>query len=315
MPHSILILAEHDNARLAPSTPRLLTAAGEIGGGVDLLIAGHGSCAVAEAAAQAPGVQRVLWADGPGMTGFPAETMAALLSDLGKGYDHVLAPASTFGRNILPRAAALLDCAPVTDVVRIDGPETFVRPIHAGAALETLLCREPTKLLTIRPTAFEAAPMTGGNATTESLPIPLPARRSRFVESWLSDSERPELTEARVAIAGGQGMETRENFQLLEELADQLSAAVGGSRAAVDAGFVPNDRQIGQTGKIIAPELYIAVGISGATQHLAGIKESRVIVAINKDPQAPIFSFADYGLEADARSAISELTEKLKNLG
>jgi electron transfer flavoprotein alpha subunit len=308
----ILVIAEHDNAQLRASTLHTLGAAKAIGGDVHVLVAGGGCAAVAQAAAQIPGVAKVLLADAPHYKDELAENVAALVVGLAKDYGHVLAPATTFGKNFLPRVAALLDVAQVSDIVAVKSPDTFVRPIYAGNALATVQSKDPIKVVTVRSTAFEAVPSSGGSATVETLPAAADTGLSRMLGRELTKTERPELTAARVVVSGGRGMGSGENFKLLEPLADRLNAAMGASRAAVDAGFVPNDWQVGQTGKIVAPELYIAVGISGAIQHLAGMKDSRVIVAINKDEEAPIFQVADYGIVGDLFKVVPELVQELK---
>jgi electron transfer flavoprotein alpha subunit len=306
-----LVVAEHDNAALKPSTLNTVTAAGKIGGPVHVLIAGHQCAAAARAAAGIPGVERVKVADAPAYAHPLAENLAALVVGLAGGYDHILAPATTFGKNFLPRVAALLDVAQISEIVAVASPDTFVRPIYAGNALATVRSSDRVKVITVRTTGFDAAPAQGGSAVTETLSAAADAGGSRFVSQELTKSARPELTAARIIVSGGRGMGSGDNFKILEALADKLGAAVGASRAAVDAGFVPNDYQVGQTGKVVAPELYIAIGISGAIQHLAGMKDSKVIVAINKDAEAPIFQVADYGLVADLFQAVPELTAKL----
>jgi electron transfer flavoprotein alpha subunit len=308
----ILVIAEHDNAHLKSSTLHTLGAAKTLGGDVHVLVAGGGCETVAQAAAQVPGVAKVLLADAPHYRDELAENVAALVVGLAKDYTHVLAPASTFGKNFLPRVAALLDVAQISDVVAINSADTFVRPIYAGNAMATVQSKDAIKVVTVRSTAFEAVPGSGGSAPVEQLPGSADTGLSRMLGRELTKSERPELTAARVVVSGGRGMGSGENFKLLEPLADKLNAAMGASRAAVDAGYVPNDWQVGQTGKIVAPELYIAVGISGAIQHLAGMKDSRVIVAINKDEEAPIFQVADYGIVGDLFKVVPELVQELK---
>jgi len=309
---TVLVFAEHDNKSVKKSTLNAVTAAQKIGGEVHALVAGHGCGGAAKAAAQIPGVAKVLHADAPQLDDEIAENVAALIVSLAKNYTHVLAPATSNGKNVMPRAAALADCQQVSDIVAIESPDTFVRPIYAGNALATVKSKDPIKFLTVRTTGFDAAPASGGNAPVEVVPAPADSGLSKFVGREEARSERPELTSARVVVSGGRGMGSGENFKLLEPLADKLNAAMGASRAAVDAGFVPNDWQVGQTGKIVAPELYIAVGISGAIQHLAGMKDSRVIVAINKDEEAPIFQVADYGVVGDLFKLVPELVEELK---
>jgi electron transfer flavoprotein alpha subunit len=306
-----LVVAEHDNAALKPSTLNTVTAAARIGEPVHVLIAGHQCAAAAHAAAKIHGVDKVRVADAPGYAHPLAENLAALVVSLADGYGHILAPATTFGKNFLPRLAALLDVAQISEIVSVASPDTFVRPIYAGNALATVKSSDRIKVITVRTTGFDAAQADGGSAETEAVAAAADAGISRFVSQELTKSARPELAAARIIVSGGRGMGSGENFKILEALADKLGAAVGASRAAVDAGFVPNDYQVGQTGKVVAPELYIAIGISGAIQHLAGMKDSKVIVAINKDAEAPIFQVADYGLVADLFQAVPELTAKL----
>ena len=307
---SVLVLAEHEAGQLKASTLNTVTAAKALGGDGHVLVAGAGAQAVADAAAKVEGVAKVLLADAPAFAHQLAEPLAALLVELAKGYTAVLAPATSTGKNVLPRVAALLDVAQISDITAVVSADTFVRPIYAGNALATVQSKDAIKVITVRTTAFEAAGQ-GGAAAVEAVAAPADPAVSSFVSQQLSKSERPELTSARVIISGGRGMQSGENFHLLEKVADKLGAAVGASRAAVDAGFVPNDLQVGQTGKIVAPDLYIAVGISGAIQHLAGMKDSKVIVAINKDEEAPIFQVADYGLVADLFKALPELAAEL----
>jgi electron transfer flavoprotein alpha subunit len=308
---SVLVIAEHDNAALKPATLNAVTAAARLGADVALLVAGQACAPVAEAAAKIAGVAKVLVADAPHYAHPLAENLTPLVVKLASSFAHVVATATTFGKNLMPRVAALLDVQQISEVMTIEAPDTFVRPIYAGNALATVKSSDKIKVMTIRATAFEAAAVGSGNAAREAVPPADDAGLARFVGQALSKMERPELTAARVIISGGRAMQNGENFKMLEEVADRLGAAVGASRAAVDAGFVPNDYQVGQTGKIVAPELYIAVGISGAIQHLAGMKDSKVIVAINKDEEAPIFSVADYGLVADLFKAIPELKAEL----
>jgi electron transfer flavoprotein alpha subunit len=307
----ILVLAEHDNAVLKPSTLHTLGAAKQLGGDIHVLVAGAGCQAVAQAAAQVQGVAKVLLADAPHYKDELAENVDALVVGLAKDYSHVLAPATTFGKNCLPRLAALLDVAQISDITAIKSPDTFVRPIYAGNALATVQSKDPIKIITVRSTGFDAVPASGGSAPIESISAGPETGLSKLIGRELTKSERPELTSARVIVSGGRGMGSGENFKLLEPLADKLNAAMGASRAAVDAGFVPNDWQVGQTGKIVAPDLYVAVGISGAIQHLAGMKDSRVIVAINKDEEAPIFQVADYGIVGDLFKVVPELVKEL----
>ena len=306
----VLVIAEHSNAELRASTLNTVTAAAALGD-VHVLVAGAGCGPAAEAAAAIAGVRRVLVADAALYENPLAETLTPLVAGLSGEYSHILAPASTFGKNLMPRVAALLDVAQISDISAIEGADTFQRPIYAGNAVATVRSADPVKVITVRTTAFEAAPATGGGAEMSEVASAEDPGLSSFVGTELSVSERPELTSARVVISGGRGMQSGDNFHLLEAVADKLGAAVGASRAAVDAGFVPNDFQVGQTGKIVAPELYIAVGISGAIQHLAGMKDSKVIVAINKDEEAPIFQVADYGLVADLFEALPELSSEL----
>jgi len=306
-----LVVAEHDNAVLKPSTLNTVGAAAKIGQPVHVLVAGHGCAAAAQVAAKIQGVAKVRVVDAPPYAHPLAENLAALVVSMANAYSHVMAPATTFGKNFLPRVAALLDVAQVSDIIGVDSPDTFVRPIYAGNALATVQSSDRIKVITVRTTAFEAAVADDGSAPVEAAEAGADAGVSRFVTQELTKSARPELTAARIIVSGGRGMGSGENFKLLEALADKLGAAVGASRAAVDSGFVPNDYQVGQTGKVVAPELYIAVGISGAIQHLAGMKDSKVIVAINKDAEAPIFQVADYGLVADLFQAVPELTAKL----
>jgi electron transfer flavoprotein alpha subunit len=307
---TVLVVAEHDNARLKAATHHTVTAAAGLGE-VHVLVAGAGCRAAADEAAKVAGVAKVLLADDPAYVHPLAEALAPLVAGQAAGHSHVLAPATTFGKNLMPRVAALLDVAQVSDIVGIEGSDTFVRPIYAGNALATVRSSDAIKVVTVRGTAFEAAPAEGGAAAVETVPAAAWPGTAAFVGQELTKSERPELTAARIIVSGGRGMGSGENFKLIEEVADKLGAAVGASRAAVDAGFVPNDYQVGQTGKIVAPDLYIAVGISGAIQHLAGMKDSKVIVAINKDEEAPIFQVADYGLVADLFKALPELAAEL----
>jgi electron transfer flavoprotein alpha subunit len=308
---TILVIAEHDNQVLKPSTLSTLAAAGQIGGDVTLLVAGNGCAAAAESAAKAQGVSKVLLADNPAYDHEIAENMAALILSIADGYSHILAPATANGKNFMPRVAALLDVGQISDIIKVESADTFARPIYAGNAIATVQSLDGVKVITVRGTAFDAVAAEGGSAAIESLSQAEDTGLSRFVSEEMAKSDRPELTSARVVIAGGRGMADSEHFQMLEKLADKLGAAVGATRAAVDAGFAPNDTQVGQTGKIVAPELYIAVGISGAIQHLAGMKDSKVIVAINKDEEAPIFQVADYGLVADLFTALPELDSAL----
>jgi electron transfer flavoprotein alpha subunit len=307
---SALVIAEHDNQTLKPATLNAVTAAAQLGD-VAVLVAGSGCGAVAEAAAKVAGVAKVLVADAPAYAHPLAESLAPLVVGLAASYSHLLAPATTNGKNLMPRVAALLDVAMLSDISGIENENTFVRPIYAGNAMATVESSDAIKVITVRGTGFDAAADEGGSASIDEIPVSEDSQLSSFVRQELTKSERPELTSARVIISGGRGMGSGENFALIEEVADKLGAAVGASRAAVDAGFVPNDYQVGQTGKVVAPDLYIAVGISGAIQHLAGMKDSKVIVAINKDEEAPIFQVADYGLVADLFKAVPELTAEL----
>ena len=308
---TLLVVAEHDNKALKGSTLNAVAAAAAIDGDVHVLVAGRDARPAAEAAAKVKGVAKVLLAEEPAYEHLLAEDLAALVVKLAPNYSHVLAPATTFGKNFAPRVAALLDVAQISDISGVVSPDTFVRPIYAGNALATVQPKDKIKVLTVRRTAFPAAEAVGGSAPIETVAAVAGAGLSRFVGAELSKSERPELTAARIIVSGGRGMQSGDNFKLLESLADKLGAAVGASRAAVDAGFVPNDYQVGQTGKIVAPELYIAVGISGAIQHLAGMKDSKVIVAINKDEEAPIFQIADYGIVGDLFKIVPELDAEL----
>ena len=307
---AVLVVAEHGNATMSPATLIAVTAGIELGE-VTVLVVGEGCRAAAEAAAAVTGVAKVLCADDALYAHPLAENIAALVVGLADGYSHLVAAATTTGKNIMPRIAALLDVAQISDISAVVDAETFVRPIFAGNALATVRSNDAIKVITVRGTAFEPAPTGGDAVPIEDIAAAGDAGLSTFVSHELTKSERPELTSARVVISGGRGMQSGENFVLLEEIADKLGAAVGASRAAVDAGFVPNDYQVGQTGKVVAPELYIAVGISGAIQHLAGMKDSKVIVAINKDAEAPIFQVADYGVVADLFKALPELSAEL----
>ncbi|WP_461515650.1 electron transfer flavoprotein subunit alpha/FixB family protein [Porticoccus sp.] len=308
---SILVIAEHDNSRLKPATLNTISAAQAIGGDITVLVAGGGCAGVADAAVKIAGVSKVLLADNAAYGHQLAENVAPLVAELAAGYSHVLAPATTTGKNLAPRVAALLDVQGISDISAVESADTFKRPIYAGNVIATVQSSDAIKVLTVRATAFDPVAVEGGSATLEAVGAAHDASNSAFVGEELAVSERPELTSARVVVSGGRGMGSSDNFQMLEKLADKLGAAVGASRAAVDAGFVPNDMQVGQTGKIVAPDLYIAVGISGAIQHLAGMKDSKVIVAINKDEEAPIFQVADYGLVADLFEALPELDSKL----
>lgn len=312
---SILLLADHNNAELGDATAKALSAAKEIGGDVTILVAGHNCRAVAEAAAKLDGVAKVLVADAEHLGHGLAEEVAPLIASHGKSYDVIMAAATTTGKNILPRVAATCDVMQISDITKVVAPDTFERPIYAGNAIQTVQSGENPKVITVRTAAFSAA-AEGGSAAIEDVDAPASVGTSSFVGAELTKSDRPELTSAKIIISGGRGMANGENFgKLIEPIADKLGAAMGASRAAVDAGFVPNDWQVGQTGKVVAPELYIAVGISGAIQHLAGMKDSKVIVAINKDEEAPIFQVADYGLVADLFEALPELNAELEKAG
>ena len=308
---SILVIGEHDNESLRPSTLNVVTAAKVLGDSVDILIAGSNCQGAAEEAATVSGVARVLIADDPALADGLAENVAPLIQSIAQNYSHVLAPATTYGKNLLPRAAALLDVQQISDISSIESEDTFVRPIYAGNAMATVRSSDSLKLITVRTTSFEAAELAGSSAI-EAVSGGIDAQLSTFAGEELTRSERPELTTADIIVSGGRGMQSSENFAMLEAVADKLGAAVGASRAAVDAGYVPNDYQVGQTGKVVAPSVYIAVGISGAIQHLAGMKDSKIIVAINKDEEAPIFQVADYGWVADLFEAIPQLDSALE---
>jgi electron transfer flavoprotein alpha subunit len=304
---SVLVVAEHDNVELKPVTHVVIAAAIAIGGDIDVLVAGEGCGEVAQAAAKAAGVTRVLLADNAAYAHQLAENISLLVADIGASYSHILTAHTTIGKNFLPRVAATLDVAQISDIQGVDSPDTFKRPIYAGNAIATVKSDDAIKVISVRGTAFDPVAAEGGSVAVESVDAVHDAGISSFVGEEVAKSERPELTAASIIISGGRGMQSGDNFVLLEGIADKLGAAIGASRAAVDAGFVPNDMQVGQTGKIVAPDLYIAVGISGAIQHLAGMKDSKVIVAINKDEDAPIFQVADYGLVADLFQALPEL--------
>jgi len=308
---SILVIAEHNNTELNASTLHTVTAASQIGGDITVLVAGHNAGDVAKAAAAVAGVSTVLHADAAEYANGIAENMIPLIAGLADQYSHILAPATTYGKNIMPGVVALKDVAQISDIIRVESADTFQRPIYAGNALATVQSGESPKVITVRSTAFEPAATSGGSAGVSSVDATGDAGKSSFVKSEVSSSDRPELTSAKIVVSGGRGMQDGSNFAMLEKVADKLNAAVGASRAAVDAGFVPNDYQVGQTGKVVAPDLYVAVGISGAIQHLAGMKDSKVIVAINKDEEAPIFQVADYGLVSDLFTAVPELDSKL----
>jgi electron transfer flavoprotein alpha subunit len=309
---AILVIAEHDHGTLKGATLNTVAAAQKIGGEIHVLVAGSNAGGAAKAAAQIAGVTKVLNAEGPQLGEFLAENVSALVVSLAKGYSHILAPATSNGKDVTPRVAALLDVQQISEIIAVESPDTFVRPIYAGNALATVKSKDAIKVITVRMTGFDAVAATGGSAAIEQVTPPADSGLSSFVSREVSRSERPELTSAKIVVSGGRGMGSGENFKILEPLADKLNAAMGASRAAVDAGFVPNDWQVGQTGKIVAPDLYVAVGISGAIQHLAGMKDSRVIVAINKDEEAPIFQVADYGIVGDLFKLVPELVEELK---
>jgi len=308
---SILVIAEHDNSELKSSTLNALAAATEIGNNIDLLVAGSECGSVAEAAQQIPCVSKVLLANKTGYANALAENLGNLVAELGANYSHILAAATTNGKNFMPRVAALLDVSQISDISAVTSEDTFERPIYAGNCIATVKSNDSIKVITVRTTGFDACESSGGSADLEELDNDTDLGVSSFVKEEIAESDRPELTAADVVISGGRGMQNGDNFSLLNGIADKLGAAIGASRAAVDSGFVPNDMQVGQTGKIVAPDLYIAVGISGAIQHLAGMKDSKVIVAINKDEEAPIFQVADYGLVADLFDALPELESKL----
>jgi electron transfer flavoprotein alpha subunit len=306
-----LVIAEHDNASLKAVTLNTVTAAAQCGGDVHILVAGSGCGGVAEAAAKVAGVAKVLVADAPQFADGLAENVAEQILAVASAYSHILAPASAFGKNVLPRVAAKLDVAQISEITKVDSPDTFERPIYAGNAIATVQSTDNVKVITVRGTGFDAAAAEGGSAAVETVAAVADSGKSSFVGRELAKSDRPELTGAKVVVSGGRGMGSGDNFKILEPLADKLGAAMGASRAAVDAGYVPNDWQVGQTGKIVAPQLYIAVGISGAIQHLAGMKDSKTIVAINKDPEAPIFSVADYGIVGDLFEVVPALVKEL----
>jgi electron transfer flavoprotein alpha subunit len=305
-----LVIAEHDNAKLKSGTANAVTAAAKMGGEVHVRVAGQGCAAAAAEAGKLAGVTKVLLADAPHYAGAAPENLAALVTALAKGYSHVVAAATAVGKGFMPRVAALLDVAQVSEIVAVESPDTFVRPIYAGNAFATVQSPDAIKVVTVRSTGFDEA-AAGGSAAVETIPAGPDVSKSRLLGQELTKSARPELVAARRVVSGGRGVGSAENFKMIEALADKLGAAIGASRAAVDSGYVPNDYQVGQTGKIVAPDLYIAVGISGAIQHLAGMKDSKVIVAINKDPEAPIFQVADYGLVADLFQLVPELTAQI----
>ena len=304
---AILVYAEHDNSQLKSGTLSAITCAQQLGGDIDILVTGNDCRAAADHAASVAGVRKVLLAEGEHLEHHVAENVAPLIEGLASGYDYVLAAATTGGKNVMPRVAAKLDVQQISDIASVVSADTFVRPIYAGNAMATVQSSDAVKLITVRATSFEAVEAGDGSAAVEAIDAGADAGLARFVGAELSDAEGPELTTARIVVSGGRGVGSAENFHLIENVAGKLGAAVGASRAAVDAGYVPNDYQVGQTGKVVAPDLYLAVGISGAIQHMAGMKDSKVIVAINKDPEAPIFEVADYGLEADLFEALPEL--------
>ena len=307
-----LVIAEHDNAQLKSATLNTVTAAAACGGEVHVLVAGHNAAAVAQAAAKVAGVTKVLHADGEPLAHALAENVAAQVLALAKSYSHILFPATASGKNVAPRVAAKLDVAQISDISKVDAPDTFERPIYAGNAIATVQSADAIKVITVRGTGFDAAPASGGSAAVESVAAVADSGKSSFAGAEIAKNDRPELTAAKIIVSGGRALGSAEKFnEVMTPLADKLGAAIGASRAAVDAGYAPNDLQVGQTGKIVAPELYIACGISGAIQHLAGMKDSKVIVAINKDEEAPIFSVADYGLVADLFTAVPELVKAL----
>ena len=308
---SILVIAEHDNKELKVATLNTVAAASEIGGDIEILIAGNECEDVANQAAQIPGVKKILLADKPAYANFLPENIGSLVAEIGSSYTHILTPATANGKNFLPRVAASLDVAQVSDISAVVSQDTFERPIYAGNCIATVQSTDSVKVITVRTTGFDACEASGGSAPIEVVDLDKDLAISSFMKEEIAVSDRPELTAADVVISGGRGMQNGDNFSLLNGIADKLGAAIGASRAAVDSGFVPNDMQVGQTGKIVAPDLYIAVGISGAIQHLAGMKDSKVIVAINKDEEAPIFQVADYGLVADLFEALPELESKL----
>lgn len=311
---SILVIAEHDNNSLKQATLNVIAAAEAIGGDIDVLVAGKNCSAVAEVAAQVEGVTKILVADNAVYGHFLAENLSELVAELGKDYSHILSSAGTTGKDFMPRVAALLDVAQISDIIRVESEDTFVRPIYAGNAIATIKTSDSIKVITVRPTGFAPVEAEGGSATVEHIDVVKDAGLSAFVGEQKAVSDRPDLGSASIVVSGGRGMQNGDNFKMLEQVADLLGAGIGASRAAVDAGFVPNDIQVGQTGKIVAPQLYIAVGISGAIQHLAGMSDSKVIVAINKDEEAPIFQVADYGLVADLFEAVPQLEEALREV-
>ena len=308
---SILVVAEHDNNEIKGSTLNTVTAASEIGGDVSVLVAGSESSSAAEQASKIAGISSVIHVDDPIYKNFLAEDLGNLVASIAEGFNYILAPATTFGKNFLPRVAAKLDVQQISDIISVEDADTFKRPIYAGSCIATVKSNDSVKVITVRTTAFDASPMTDSSVTVNSGDVVDSLNNANFVSDEIAESDRPELTAADVIVSGGRALGSSENFKIIEALADKLGAAVGASRAAVDAGYVPNDYQVGQTGKIVAPSLYIAIGISGAIQHLAGMKDSKVIVAINKDEDAPIFQVADYGLVGDLFEAVPELTDSV----
>ena len=308
---SILVVAEHDNNEIKGSTLNTVTAASEIGGDVSVLVAGSESSSAAEQASKIAGISSVIHVDDPIYKNFLAEDLGNLVASIAEGFNYILAPATTFGKNFLPRVAAKLDVQQISDIISVEDADTFKRPIYAGSCIATVKSNDSVKVITVRTTAFDASPMTDSSVTVNSGDVVDSLNNANFVSDEIAESDRPELTAAEVIVSGGRALGSSENFKIIEALADKLGAAVGASRAAVDAGYVPNDYQVGQTGKIVAPTLYIAIGISGAIQHLAGMKDSKVIVAINKDEDAPIFQVADYGLVGDLFEAVPELTDSV----
>jgi electron transfer flavoprotein alpha subunit len=311
---SVLLIAEHNNLNLKVFTLNAITAASKIDQDINVLVAGNKCENVAKEVGDIPLVKKVLHCESPAYENFLAENLAPLIVKLSESYSHIIASANTFGKNFMPRVAALLDCSQISDVIKINSPEEFLRPIYAGNAFATVTCKDKKICVTIRPTSFDISPKSGGSATIEKIEAAEVKNISKFIKREETKSERPELGTARIVISGGRGMQSGENFKLINSIADKLNAAVGASRAAVDAGYIGNDHQVGQTGKVVVPDLYIAVGISGAIQHLAGMKESKIIVAINKDGEAPIFSIADYGLEADLFEALPQFLDELNKL-
>ena len=311
---SVLLIAEHDNAKLKPFTLNAITAASKMNTDVHVLIAGNNCANVAKEISNIPLVKKVLVCDSPNYQNYLPENLAPLVTKVSEKYDHIVASANTFGKNFMPRVAAALDVSQVSDIIKVNSSDTFMRPIYAGNAFATVKSNDKKKCVTIRPTSFEAAEKSGGSAPIEKVEAREVPNNSKFIKREETKSERPELGTARIVVSGGRGLESGDNFKLINDIADKLNAAVGASRAAVDAGYISNDHQVGQTGKVVVPDLYIAVGISGAIQHLAGMKESKIIVAINKDGEAPIFSVADYGLEADLFTALPEFLAELNKL-